>query len=351
MMRPSPGPFRPVALALGVLSLGSLCAASASAQVSDAAPPEAPPAPTPADPAALKAEASDAMRAGDCETAAAKFDALAAAIGDDPADAGERLTARFLAGVCYDRLGKLPEAAEALREVVNGDAPPELVSKAEPILFGIEQLLPVQVAFVCEEPDVDITLEAFPDDIKPCDEPWLLPAGLYRGAASAPDGREAVLSVRVTAGVPEEVVVLMPAVSPRKLVEAAPPPAVAPARSNRMLEWTLTAGAVAAIGGGVAFNIAAHSAVERGDEAYGRYERARAVYDDAGAAAARVEVEDARDDADTAAVTSYALLGVGAALTGLALWTWLDDPGPATAGEVEAAVVPGPTGIGVVGRW
>ncbi len=320
-----------------------------------AAAPEAaePPAAPPKDPAQLEAEAKDAMRAGDCATAAPAFSAFADAIEADAARTEEQLTARFLAGVCYERLDQLQDAADALRAVVYGDAPPALIEKAEPLLLGIEPLLPVAVTFVCEEDDVTITLAAFPDEARGCAEPWSLPSGNYRGAASASDGREVPLLVTVTPGVPEEVVVLLPAASGETrntIVEEAPPPP--PPDDGRTLEWVLTSGAVAALGAGVAFNVVARSAVERGDEAYGRYERARAVYDVAGAAAARVEVEDARDDADSAAITSYVFLGTGAALAGVATWLWLAEPTVSTEGEARAVrLVPTLDGIGIVGRW
>lgn len=67
---------------------------------------------------ALKAEATAAMRVDDCATAATKYDALATALGSDDSRRDERLTARFLAGVCYERLDRLADAAAAYREVV-----------------------------------------------------------------------------------------------------------------------------------------------------------------------------------------------------------------------------------------
>lgn len=314
----------------------------APAATPEAAEADAPPA----DPEALEAEGKKAMLARDCETAAARFDAFAEAVKDDPAMTERLLYARLYAGVCYERLERLPEAADRLREVVFGDAPPDARDKAEPLLQSIEPLLPVQVTFDCEEPDITISLLDAEEEPRPCDEPWMLPEGNYRVTASAPDGREVLVSVQVQAGIPEQVVVLLPGAK-RKLATTEPPPP--PPRNDRTLEWILTGGAAAALGTGIAFNIVARNAVDRGDAAYGRYERARAVGDVGGAAAARVEVEDARDDADTAAYTSYAFLGVGAVLTGLATWLWLDDGQPAPAAALQ--IVPGPDGIGVVGRW
>lgn len=316
----------------------------------EAAPTEEAPA-APVDPSQLEAEAKEAMRAGDCQTAADRFDAFADAIESDAARTQEQLTARFLAAVCYERLDQLEEAAEAYRAVIFGEAPPELVEKAEPRLADIEPLLPVQVSFVCEEEGVTITLAAFPDEQKGCDEAWRLPSGDYRGAASATDGREVPLMVRVTPGIPEEVVVLLPAAGRNTIAEAPEnPPQVI--RNDRTVEWLLTSGAAVALGVGIAFNVVARSAVDRGDEAYGRYERARAIYDEATAAAARVQVEDARDDADAAALTSYIFLGAGVALTGAALWLWLDEPEVSAQTEAGALrIVPGLGGIGLVGQW
>lgn len=327
----------------------------AAAGPEEAAEPEAPAEPgeaaaepdePPADPATLEAEGKQAMLARDCATAAARFDAFADAVKDDPEMSERRLYARLYAGVCYERLGELPEAAERLREVVYGGAPQDAMDKAEPLLQTVESQIPVPVTFVCEEVGITIALLDHPDEPKPCHEVWRLPEGVYRGAASAPDGREVPLTIQVRPGIPEEVVVLLPGAK-RELVSSDPQPRPA-GPVDRTLEWILTGGAVAALGTGVAFNFVARSAVDRGDEAYGRYERARAVGNAAGAAAARVEVEDAREDADTAAYTSYAFLGVGAALAGVAAWMWLDTP------EAEAAalrVVPGPGGIGIVGQW
>lgn len=325
-------------------------APSEAAPAAEAPAEEVPPEP-PKDPAQLEAEAKDAMRAGDCENAAPLFSAFADAIEADSARTEEQLTARFLAGVCYERLDRLQEAADALRAVVYGDAPPALIEKAEPLLQGIEPLLPVAVTFVCEEDDVTITLAAYPDDARSCAQPWSLPSGKYRGAASATDGREVPLLVTVTPGVPEEVVVLLPAASGETrntIVEEAPPPP--PPGDTLLLEWALSSAAVASLGAGIAFNVVARSAVERGDEAYARYERARAVYDVATAAAARVEVEDAREDADTAAITSYVFLGTGVALAGVATWLWLDET-TVSADARAVRLVPTLDGIGVVGRW
>lgn len=311
------------------------------------------PAEPPRDPAQLEAEGKEAMRAGDCATAAARFSAFADALEGDAERVQEQLTARFLAGVCYERLDRLAEAAESLRAVVYGDAPEALIEKAQPLLDGIEPLLPVAVTFICEEDEVTITLAAFPDEVKDCAEPWSLPSGKYSGAASAGDGREVPLTVTVSPGVPEEVVVLLPSASGTvrsTIVEEKPLPP--PPDTGHTVEWLLTSGAVVALGTGVAFNLVARAAVDRGDEAYGRYERARAVYDVAGAAAARVEVEDAREDADTAAITSYVFLGAGVALAGAATWLWLDEPAVETEAEARAVrLVPAPNGIGIVGRW
>lgn len=302
-----------------------------------------------ADVDALKAEATAAMRVDDCATAATKYDALAAALASDDSRRDERLTARFLAGVCYERLDRLADAAAAYREVVYGDPPPALLERARPRLDEIEPLLPVAVTFVCDEPGITIGFEAVPEGPKPCDAAWQLAAGIYRGQAMAPDGRTAVLTVRVTPAVPEEVVVLMPAGAGRKLAAPVAPEVEAPPK-NRGLAWTLTGAAAAAVTGGIVFNVVARGAVDEGDAAYLRYEQARAVRNAVAAAAARDDVEAARSDAESARLTSYVLLGAGLLLTGGALWTWFDGPG--LGGEAEGvSVIVGPGALGVGGVW
>lgn len=329
-------PARPaIAAALSALLLASAGLAQPAAD-----------APSPDE---IKEAAGVAMKANDCETASALYDAFAESIAEQPDRVAERYTARFLAGVCYERLDQLDKAAAAFREVAYSDAPEALIQRVTPRLEAIEQLLPVKVTFICDEPKVTITLEAIDETPQACDVERSLPPGNYRGKAQSPDGREAVLIVRVQPSIPEEVVVLMPAAGgPRALVA---PPTVkdeSPSRS-RALDWTLTAGAVAAVGAGIGFNMAARDAVERGDLAFLRYEQARAVYNRDAADAAQRDVEAARDDANAAAIASYVFLGAGAVLTGAALWVWLD--GPLPGDEPSVSLVPAPGGVGLVGTW
>lgn len=310
----------------------------------------------PAEVERLKAEAAAAMRDDNCTTAARKYDELAATLAGDATRADERLTARFLAGVCYEQLDRLPEAAEAYREVVYGGAPEALIGRAQPRLDGIEPLLPVAVTFVCDEPGLMIELEARPGEGRACEEAWSLPSGIYRGAAKAADGREAKLSVTVTPGVPEEVVVLMPAAAGRGLDAPAASVDAGPQRAqSRVLAWTLTGCAAAALAGGVAFNVLARESVDEGELAYLRYEQARAVRNADAAAAARDDVEAARSDAEASRLTSYVLLGVAVGLTGAAMWTWLDDSPPDEAGEASARAgafwTPGGAGVSVGGSF
>lgn len=324
-----------------------------------------PAAAQPADADRLKAEAAAAMQADDCATAAQKYDALATTLAADDSRRAERLTARFLAGVCYERLDRLADAADAYREVIYGDPPPALLERAQPRLAEIEPLVPVAVTFICDEPGLTIRFEAVPDGSKPCEEAWQLAAGIYRGEAVAPDGRSTVLTVRVTPGLPEEVVVLMPAAAGRKLV--APPVAEsAPVESkSRVLAWTLTGASAATLAAGVAFNVVGRAAVDEGDAAYLRFEQARAVRNTTAMAAARDDVEAARADAEAARLTSYVLLGAGVALAGAALWTWFEGPGiggeagqgsdagsgAGEGGGAGAWLMPGGAGLSVGGSW
>ncbi len=131
-------------------------------------------------------------------------------------------------------------------------------------------------------------------------------------------------------------------------VAPAPPPAqtTTEARSpDHVLAWSLTGGAVAVLGAGVAFNLLARGSLEERDATYKRFQ---AATNDADAARYEAETRGHEDDASTRATVSYVLLGTGAALAGAATWAWLREPS-----EPTVAVGLGPAGaaFSVGGRW
>ncbi|MCB9525483.1 MAG: hypothetical protein H6702_19195 [Myxococcales bacterium] len=120
------------------------------------------------------------------------------------------------------------------------------------------------------------------------------------------------------------------------LCAAAPLPEV-----DRTGAWIWTGGAAAAVVGGLVFNVTARGHL---DDATAAVARQRAATDAATFTAAGQAADEAYDSAELHASTSYALLGLGAVLGGLAVWAWMDPEGP-----VGFAV--GPGGLTGVVRW
>lgn len=96
-------------------------------------------------------------------------------------------------------------------------------------------------------------------------------------------------------------------------------------RASRALEWGLTTGAVVTTIGAAFTYALALGRIDERDAARDTFVEVRARGDATAAADAQLDFEQHRDAARTLGITSYALGGVAVALTGLAVWAWLDD--------------------------
>lgn len=89
---------------------------------------------------------------------------------------------------------------------------------------------------------------------------------------------------------------------------------------DRTWAWAATAGSGAALIGGAVLLVSAQGSVDDGDAAYRRFiESGRTD------AQALRDVRRFDDDAESAAIAAYLVLGAGAALGGVATWLWLRD--------------------------
>jgi hypothetical protein len=136
-------------------------------------------------------------------------------------------------------------------------------------------------------------------------------------------------------------------VVPPPAAESAPPAAVeapvAPTSASdpdRTWAWATTGVAGASAVVGAVLLIVAGSALDDADAALARFEASGRTN-----TADRAAVRDADDRATTYGLAGYGLLGLGAALGGVATWLWLREP------SAGVAFVPGPGGLGVVGRF
>ncbi|MCA9538723.1 MAG: hypothetical protein KC620_07540 [Myxococcales bacterium] len=340
--------FARLGLAAALL-LPAMGHAQGDADAPAAAPTEAPPL-SDAEIDVLKEMAAEALRTDAFETALGTYRQLAEGLAGQPERHAERITALFLAAVCLENLGRLPEAADALRGLLLESPPQSVEARARDRLAAIEPLLPIPVNFVCDDQGVMITIEALGPPATPCENAVPLTPGTYRARAEAPDGRATTLTVNVTPGMAEDAVVLLPppiGASPEMLARDKPPPPPPPPTRLHLLEWGLTAGAVGCFVAGGVLNAAARDDIATADDAYQRYLDAIGLIDRDTAASARRETEAARDDGELKSWISYGLFGAGLALAGLAAWQWFEDD-PA---ETGAVLTPIDRGVGLTGRW
>ena len=134
-----------------------------------------------------------------------------------------------------------------------------------------------------------------------------------------------------------------PVVAPATVGPAAQVVGARPRAKSNTLEWGLTTGAVVtSIGAALTYALALGRIDER-DAASAHFEEVRARGDSAAASDARLDFERNRDAARTLGITSYALGGAAVALTGLAIWAWIDeDDAPGSS----AIIAPGFVGWG-----
>lgn len=127
--------------------------------------------------------------------------------------------------------------------------------------------------------------------------------------------------------------------APATVAPAAPTPAPAPA-PDRTWAWVATGAAGASLVGGALLLVLADAAIDDGDAAMARFEDSGRT-----SVSARDAVRAADDRVVTYANVGYGVLGLGAALGGLATWLWVRDPGATTAWT------PTPNGMIWTGRF
>lgn len=113
--------------------------------------------------------------------------------------------------------------------------------------------------------------------------------------------------------------------------------------ADRTEVWIWTGAAVGTLVLGGVFNGLARGSAQDGSAAAADQ---RAATDQASYNAAKARADEAYDRAETQALTSYALFGVGAGLAGVAVWRWLS-----LDSEASVAVAPSHNGFALIGRW
>ena len=159
-------------------------------------------------------------------------------------------------------------------------------------------------------------------------------------AKLAVKGRSKMARICAVRSRPPEPTVVRPAVVPdvRRRSER-------PRTTSNTLEWGLTTGAVVTTIGAAFTYALALGRIDERNAASDTYIEVRARGDRMAAADAQLDFEQHRDAARTLGITSYVLGGTALALTGLAIWAWLeDDAQDDDAGR--AIIVPGFVGWG-----
>jgi hypothetical protein len=131
-----------------------------------------------------------------------------------------------------------------------------------------------------------------------------------------------------------------PAAAPAPASVQAPATVAPPPAPDRTWAWVATGAAGASLVGGALLLVLADAAIDDGDAAMARFEDSGRT-----SVSARDAVRAADDRVVTYANVGYGVLGLGAALGGLATWLWVRDPGAPTAWA------PTPNGMIWTGRF
>lgn len=270
------------------------------------------------------AAANDAFSAGDFETASREYAAVEGLLETIDGRKKELAIVRFNLGRCFDELGQPVKAIEAYRRSITGPIDPKLAGPIKERIATLEAESMGTIIVNCEVPDAQIRVAGH-DTEGPCGYRFVIAPGPHVVVGTTPGGVEQRAGVEVVSGRVHQVALFAPE----------------PAGSINIPAWSLSAGALAALGVGIAFNIDARDSIEEGS-------RLEALYLENEDPATREAMIEADDEAESKAAVSYVLFGVGGALAAGAVYFFIAEPG-----DDQTAWMPvvGPSGVGVVGTF
>lgn len=268
-------------------------------------------------------KAQAAFAAGDYATAARLYEWIEPLLATLPGRERELAIVRFNLGRCYDELGRRVEAIRAYRESVAGplDAAMRGPTRDRLRVLEAEALGALEVRCAVAGAQVEVVGQPGGGG---CGHRFegLVP-GPYVVAARTAGGERVTMPAEVVAG-------------RASVVELFRPVAAAVDGPDRTFAWVLSGAALAAVGGGVVFNVLARGDLDDGDAAYAAWQANRTP-------AHRDATLDADEAAQQNATISYTLFGVGGALALAAAWAWIDD---GDAPTVTPTLAPGAVGLG-----
>lgn len=267
-------------------------------------------------------KAQAAFATGDFATAARLYEWIEPLLATLPGRERELAIVRFNLGRCYDELGRRVEAIRAYRESVAGPLDAAMRGPTRDRLRVLEAEALGALEVRCAVAGARVEVVGQPGE-GGCGHRFegLVP-GPYVVAARTAGGERVTMPAEVVAG--------------RAAVVELFRPVAAVEGPDRTFAWVLSGAAVAALGGGVVFNVLARGDLEDGEAAYESWQAERIP-------AHRDATLDADEAAQRNATISYTLFGVGGALGLAAAWAWIDG---GDAPTVTPTVAPGAVGLG-----